>query len=221
MGKDETVRHECDISNAKVVSSMGIIPLSASERTDLLIDQEQIRQAVTSLLDAVGEDIEREGLSMTPSRIAALYSEMLSGIGRDPTEVLQTQFDQPNSGLVVFADLPFSSLCEHHMLPFIGTASVGYLPSGRVVGASKVARALDILSRRLQIQERLTQQLADALADTLLPKGVGVVLSAEHLCMSLRGVNKPGNRMVTSAYRGEFETSAEIRREFLSMRRGE
>lgn len=200
---------------------MGIIPLSASERTDLLIDQEQIRQAVTSLLDAVGEDIEREGLSMTPSRIAALYSEMLSGIGRDPTEVLQTQFDQPNSGLVVFADLPFSSLCEHHMLPFIGTASVGYLPSGRVVGASKVARALDILSRRLQIQERLTQQLADALADTLLPKGVGVVLSAEHLCMSLRGVNKPGNRMVTSAYRGEFETSAEIRREFLSMRRGE
>lgn len=221
MGKDETVRHECDNSNAKVVSSMGIIPLSASERTDLLIDQEQIRQAVTSLLDAVGEDIEREGLSMTPSRIAALYSEMLSGIGRDPTEVLQTQFDQPNSGLVVFADLPFSSLCEHHMLPFIGTASVGYLPSGRVVGASKVARALDILSRRLQIQERLTQQLADALADTLLPKGVGVVLSAEHLCMSLRGVNKPGNRMVTSAYRGEFETSAEIRREFLSMRRGE
>ena len=200
---------------------MGIIPLSASERTDLLIDQEQIRQAVTSLLDAVGEDIEREGLSMTPSRIATLYSEMLSGIGRDPTEVLQTQFDQPNSGLVVFADLPFSSLCEHHMLPFIGTASVGYLPSGRVVGASKVARALDILSRRLQIQERLTQQLADALADTLLPKGVGVVLSAEHLCMSLRGVNKPGNRMVTSAYRGEFETSAEIRREFLSMRRGE
>lgn len=200
---------------------MGIIPLSASERTDLLIDQEQIRQAVTSLLDAVGEDIEREGLSMTPSRIAALYSEMLSGIGRDPTEVLQTQFDQPNSGLVVFANLPFSSLCEHHMLPFIGTASVGYLPSGRVVGASKVARALDILSRRLQIQERLTQQLADALADTLLPKGVGVVLSAEHLCMSLRGVNKPGNRMVTSAYRGEFETSAEIRREFLSMRRGE
>lgn len=221
MEKDETVRYECDISNAKVVSSMGIIPLSASERTDLLIDQEQIRQAVTSLLDAVGEDIEREGLSMTPSRIAALYSEMLSGIGRDPTEVLQTQFDQPNSGLVVFADLPFSSLCEHHMLPFIGTASVGYLPSGRVVGASKVARALDILSRRLQIQERLTQQLADALADTLLPKGVGVVLSAEHLCMSLRGVNKPGNRMVTSAYRGEFETSAEIRREFLSMRRGE
>ena len=200
---------------------MGIIPMSASERTDLLIDQEQIRQAVTSLLDAVGEDIEREGLSMTPSRIAALYSEMLSGIGRDPTEVLQTQFDQPNSGLVVFANLPFSSLCEHHMLPFIGTASVGYLPSGRVVGASKVARALDILSRRLQIQERLTQQLADALADTLLPKGVGVVLSAEHLCMSLRGVNKPGNRMVTSAYRGEFETSAEIRREFLSMRRGE
>lgn len=152
--------------------------------------------------------------------MAALYSEMLSGIGRDPAEVLQTQFDQPDAGLVVFANLPFSSLCEHHMLPFIGTALVGYLPSDRVVGASKVARALDILSRRLQIQERLTQQLADALADTLQPKGVGVVLSAEHLCMSLRGVSKPGNRMVTSAYRGEFETSAETRREFLSMRGG-
>lgn len=120
----------------------------------------------------------------------------------------------------MFANLPFSSLCEHHMLPFVGTALVGYLPSDRVVGASKVARALDILSSRLQIQERLTQQLADALADTLQPKGVGVVLSAEHLCMSLRGVSKPGNRMVTSAYRGEFESSAETRREFLSMRGG-
>lgn len=200
---------------------MGTLPLSAPERTDLLIDQEQIRQAVISLLDAVGEDTERDGLSKTPDRVAALYSEMLSGIDRDPTEVLQTQFDQPNSGLVVFADLPFSSLCEHHMLPFIGVASIGYLPSGRVVGASKVARALDILSRRLQIQERLTQQLADALADALLPKGVGVVLSAEHLCMSLRGVNKPGNRMITSAYRGEFQTRAEVRREFLAMRKGE
>ena len=185
-----------------------------------MIDQEQIRQAVTSLLGAVGEDVEREGLSRTPSRVAALYSEMLSGIGRDPAEVLQTQFDQPEAGLVVFANLPFSSLCEHHMLPFVGTALVGYLPSDRVVGASKVARALDILSSRLQIQERLTQQLADALADTLQPKGVGVVLSAEHLCMSLRGVSKPGNRMVTSAYRGEFESSAETRREFLSMRGG-
>ncbi len=185
-----------------------------TERTAYLIDQEQIHDAVVSILDAIGEDIEREGLVQTPRRVADLYLELFSGIGRDPSDVLATTFEGTDAGLVTFANLPFFSICEHHLLPFIGTASVGYLPDGRVVGASKIPRALDILARRPQMQERLTAQLADALVDSLRPKGVGVVLRAEHMCMSLRGVKNPGVRMVTSAYRGEFETNADLRREF-------
>ena len=186
-----------------------------------MIDQEQIRQAVASILDALGEDIQREGLSETPRRVAELYGELFSGLTRDPVEVLRTTFDGTDAGLVAFGNLPFFSMCEHHLLPFIGTASVGYLPDGRVTGASKVARALDILARRPQMQERLTAQLADALADSIRPKGVGVILGAEHLCMSLRGAKKPGTRMMTSAYRGEFETNSDLRQEFRSMTRSD
>ena len=193
--------------------------MSLTERTSLLIDQEQIRHAVASILDALGEDIEREGLAQTPGRVSELYSELFSGLDRDPIEVLKTTFDGTEAGLVAFAGIPFFSMCEHHLLPFIGTASVGYLPDGRVVGASKVGRALDILARRPQMQERLTVQLADALVDSIRPKGVGVILGAEHLCMSLRGVKKPGIQMVTSAYRGEFETNSDLRQEFRSMTR--
>lgn len=186
-----------------------------------MIDQEQIRHAVASILDALGEDIEREGLAQTPRRVAELYQELFSGLSHDPSEALETTFDGMDAGLVAFGSLPFFSVCEHHLLPFIGTASVGYLPDGRVAGASKVARALDILARRPQMQERLTGQLADALVDGIRPKGVGVILGAEHLCMSLRGVKKPGTRMVTSAYRGEFETNAGLRQEFRSMTRSD
>ena len=186
-----------------------------------MIDQEQIRQAVASILDALGEDIEREGLVETPRRIAELYAELFSGLAHDPSEVLGTTFDGTDAGLVAFGNLPFFSMCEHHLLPFIGTASVGYLPRGRVVGASKVARALDILARRPQMQERLTAQFADTLVDSIRPKGVGVILEAEHLCMSLRGVKKPGTRMITSAYRGELETTADLRQEFRSMVRSD
>ena len=195
--------------------------MSLPERTALLIDQEQIRAAVASILDAVGEDIEREGLDQTPQRVAELYSDLFSGLARDPGEVLETTFEGTYAGLVAFGSIPFFSICEHHLLPFIGTASVGYLPDGRVVGASKIARALEILARRPQMQERLTAQLADALVDSIRPKGAGVILDAEHLCMSLRGVKKPGTRMVTSAYRGEFKTDTDIRREFRSMVRSD
>ena len=176
---------------------------------------------MASILDALGEDIEREGLAQTPKRVAELYSELFSGLERDPSEVLETTFDGTDAGLVAFAGIPFFSMCEHHLLPFIGTASVGYLPNGRVVGASKVARALDVLARRPQMQERLTVQLADALVDSIRPMGVGVMLGAEHLCMSLRGVKKPGTQMVTSAYRGEFETSFDLREEFRSIARSD
>jgi GTP cyclohydrolase I len=186
-----------------------------------LIDQEQIRLAVASILDALGEDIEREGLAETPRRVAELYGDLFSGLSRDASEALETTFDGTDVGLVAFGNLPFFSMCEHHLLPFIGTASVGYLPDGRVAGASKVARALDILARRPQMQERLTVQLADALVDSIRPKGVGVILGAEHLCMSLRGVKKPGTRMMTSAYRGEFKTNPDLRQEFRSMTRGD
>jgi GTP cyclohydrolase I len=182
-----------------------------------LIDQDQIRDAVSSILNAIGEDTDRDGLAETPRRVAELYSEFFSGLGQDPSQVLKTGFDEGHTGLVAFDNLQFFSICEHHLLPFIGTASAGYLPEGRVIGASKIAKALDILARRPQMQERLTTQLADAIADTLEPKGVGVMLSAEHLCMSLRGVKKPGNKMITSAYRGEFETNDGLRREFWSM----
>ena len=176
---------------------------------------------MASIIGAIGEDIGREGLAETPRRVAELYAELFSGLTRDPYEVLRTTFDGTGAGLVAFSNLPFFSVCEHHLLPFIGTASVGYLPDGRVVGASKVARAIDVLARRPQMQERLTVQLADALVDSLRPRGTGVVLEAEHLCMSLRGVKKPGARMVTSAYRGEFETNADLRQEFRSMARSD
>ncbi len=186
-----------------------------------MIDQEQIRGAVFSILDAVGEDPEREGLAHTPRRVAELYADLFSGLERDPSEVLETTFDGTDAGLVAFANLPFFSTCEHHLLPFIGTASVGYLPDGRVVGASKVGRALDILARRPQMQERLTVQLADALVGVVRPKGVGVVLEAEHLCMSLRGVKKPGTKMITSALRGAFENDLSLREEFRTMTRSD
>lgn len=186
-----------------------------------MIDQEQIREAVVSILDAVDEDPEREGLAHTPRRVAELYADLFSGLERDPSEVLETTFDGTDAGIVAFANLPFFSMCEHHLLPFIGTAPVGYLPDGRVVGASKVGRALDILARRPQMQERLTVQLADALVDVVRPRGVGVVLEAEHLCMSLRGVKKPGTRMITSAHRGAFENDLGLREEFRAMTRSE
>ncbi len=195
--------------------------LSPTERTAPLIDQEQIRESVVSILDAVGEDPQREGLVHTPRRVAELYSELFSGLERDPSEVLETTFDGTDAGLVAFANLPFFSMCEHHLLPFIGAASVGYLPNGRVVGASKIGRSLDILARRPQMQERLTVQLADSLVDVVRPKGVGVVLEAEHLCMSLRGVKKPGTKMITTAYRGVFETDHGLREEFRAMTRSD
>ena len=195
--------------------------MSPIERTAPLIDQEQIREAVGSILDAIGEDPEREGLARTPRRVAELYSDLFSGLERDPSEVLETTFDGTDAGLVAFANLPFFSMCEHHLLPFIGTASIGYLPDGRVVGASKIGRALDILARRPQMQERLTVQVADAIVDTVQPKGVGVVLGAEHLCMSLRGVKKPGTKMITSAYRGALETDLALREEFRAMTRSD
>ncbi len=184
-----------------------------------MIDTKKIERAAASIIEAIGEDPRREGLVDTPRRIAAMYVEFLDSGDQEPSEVLATGFEEGHGEMVVLKDIPFYSICEHHFLPFYGTAAVGYLPNGRVVGVSKLARALDILARRLQLQERLTTQLADAIEEALRPEGVGVIISAEHMCMSLRGVKKLGSRLVTSASRGLIRTEEATRREFDRMLR--
>jgi GTP cyclohydrolase I len=184
-----------------------------------LFDKDKIERAAASIIEAIGEDPLREGLADTPRRVASMYAEFFSGLGQDPARVLATGFEEGHREMVVLKDIPFTSICEHHFLPFSGTADIGYVPNGRVVGASKLARVLDILARRPQIQERLTSQVADTIVDSLSAKGVGVVISAEHMCMSLRGVKKPGSRLVTRASRGSISTEEETRREFDRMLR--
>ena len=182
-----------------------------------MFDQEKIKEAMASILEAIGDDPSREGLQDTPRRVAEMYQEFFSGLDEDPAEALATSFDEGHHELVVLKDIPFQSICEHHFLPFYGTAHIGYIPKGRVVGASKLARALDILARRPQIQERLTDQLVDVIYKTIQPDGVSAVLSAEHMCMSIRGVKKPGSKIVTSASRGSLRTVAAAKQEFLAM----
>lgn len=184
-----------------------------------MFDLQKIQEAASSIIEAIGEDPNREGLQGTPRRIAAMYEELFAGMGQDPAEELATGFEEAHTEMVVLRDIPFASVCEHHFLPFFGTADIGYVPNGRVVGASKLARALDALARRPQVQERLTKQLADCIMDTLKPEGVGVVISAEHLCISLRGAGKLGSRLVTRASRGSIMTRDATRSEFESMLR--
>jgi GTP cyclohydrolase I len=179
-------------------------------------DSEAIEGAVVQLLRAVGEDPEREGLVGTPRRIAEMYQEILQGMHQDPREVLAVGFEENHQEMVIVRDIPFHSLCEHHMLPFHGTFHVGYIPRGRVVGISKLARVVDIYSRRLQLQERLTSQIADVLMEELKPEGVAVVGMGEHLCMTMRGVRKPGSKVVTSANRGLFRDREATRLEFFA-----
>lgn len=184
------------------------------------VEYQRIEAAVREIIAAIGEDPEREGLVETPRRIAEMYGELFSGIHEDPRDVLAKGFDESHKEMVVLKDVPFYSLCEHHFLPFHGKAHVGYVPEGRVVGVSKLARAVDILARRPQLQERLTSQVADAIMDGLRPDGVAVVIEAEHLCMTMRGVQKPGAVMITSAIRGGFRRRGVTRSEFLSLVRG-
>ena len=182
-----------------------------------MIDTERIEKAAAEIVEALGDDPSREGLANTPRRIARMYSEFFSGLGQDPAEPLSTGFDESHREMVVLRDIPFFSICEHHFLPFRGHADIGYVPAGRIVGASKLARSLDILARRPQLQERLTDQLADTVVEALAAEGVAIVLRAEHQCMSLRGVEKPGGSIVTSATRGTMKTDAAVRQEFFAM----
>jgi GTP cyclohydrolase I len=180
-------------------------------------DTARLRKAVREIIQAVGEDPNREGLLETPRRVADMYAEVFSGLSQDPADVLRVGFEEGHQELVLVKDIPFYSMCEHHFLPFHGVAHVGYIPNGRVVGLSKLARALEILARRPQLQERLTSQLADVIMSTLEPAGVAVVVSAEHLCLSMRGVRKPGSKTATSAMRGVFRREAATRAEFMSL----
>ncbi len=181
------------------------------------IDVERIRKAAQEILLAVGEDVEREGLRKTPERVARMYAELLGGTYEDPNVHLQSVFTEKYDEIVLLRDIPFYSVCEHHLLPFIGKAHVAYLPTGKVLGVSKIARIVDSFAHRLQAQERLTGQIADFLMQNLRPLGVAVVLQASHSCMTIRGIRKPGSEMVTSALRGIFKKDARSRAEVLHL----
>lgn len=185
----------------------------------MAVDQERAVRAVRELLLAIGEDPDREGLRDTPKRVAQMYAETAAGFDLDPADVLSVQFDEDHQEMVLMRDTPFYSLCEHHLLPFFGTAHVAYIPRGKVVGISKLARAVDVFAKRPQVQERLTSQIADAVMEVVQPEGVAVVLRAEHLCMAMRGVRKPGSSIVTSALRGVFVANGPTRAEALSLLR--
>jgi GTP cyclohydrolase I len=180
-------------------------------------DLEAVERTTREMLHAIGEDPDREGLRETPRRIAAMYQELFDGLNQDPVAVLSVGFEEGHDEMVILRQIPFYSMCEHHFLPFHGEAHVGYLPEGRIVGLSKIARALEIFARRPQLQERLTTQLASCIEEVLDARGVGVVIEAEHTCMTARGIRKPGATMVTSAMRGLFRSDVNTRQEFLGL----
>ena len=183
-----------------------------------MVDRERIEKAVNTIIEAIGEDRTREGLIETPRRIAEMYAELFEGLSQDPREVLQVTFEaEKHQEMVILKGIPFYSMCEHHFLPFHGVAHIGYIPDGPIVGISKLARAVEILARRPQLQERLTGQIADVIMDTLQAQGVGVIVEAEHLCMTMRGIRKPGSVVVTSANRGLFRRRMATRQEFLTL----
>jgi GTP cyclohydrolase IA len=180
-------------------------------------DSAAVERAVLDLLKALGEDPEREGLAETPRRVAEMFREVLGGLHEDPSSLLDVTLDERHEEMIVLRDITFHSLCEHHLLPFSGVVHVAYIPRGRVVGISRLARLVDCLARRLQLQERLTSQIADLIEERLRPRGVAVVVKAEHLCMTMRGIKKPGSWVVTSATRGGFRDRQATRMEFLAL----
>jgi GTP cyclohydrolase I len=181
------------------------------------IDQQRIQAAVREILLAVGEDPDREGLRETPERVARMYAELFSGLHRDAREVLRKTFTQKYDEMVLVKDIGFASICEHHLLPFLGKAHIAYLPNGKIVGLSKLARAVEMLARRPQVQERMTEELADLIMEELDPRGVGVVVEASHTCMTIRGVRNPGSLCTTSAMRGAFQTNQSTRAELMAL----
>ncbi len=184
-----------------------------------MIDEPRIKKAVSEIIKAIGEDPDREGIKDTPQRVAEMYSELFQGMDKDPKQDLEVEFELGHQEMVVLKDIPFYSMCEHHLLPFFGVAHVGYIPNseGRIVGVSKLARVVETIARRPQVQERMTTEIADAIFQGLNAKAAGVVIQAEHMCMIMRGIKKPGSNVITSALRGTFRSNAAQRAEFLSL----
>lgn len=190
---------------------------------EVKVDKEKIKQGVRLILEGIGEDLEREGLRDTPERVAKMYEEILAGMSIEPESVIQAMFTEQHDEMILVKDIPLYSICEHHLMPFLGKAHVAYIPGpqGQITGISKLARVVDVLSKRLQVQERLTTTIADTLVKALRPRGVLVVIEAEHLCMSMRGVKKPGSITITSAVRGTFHTNPASRAEAMALIRSE
>ena len=180
-----------------------------------MVDQKKIEDAVRLLLEGVGEDVSREGLADTPARIARMYGEILGGMGEDAAAPLSRRFSVDSNEIVMEKDIVFYSMCEHHLMPFYGKAHIAYIPDGYVVGLSKLARTVEVFARRLQIQERLTAQVADAIMEELRPQGVMVMMEAEHMCMTMRGVRKPGSKTITVVARGIFEEPISLQNQFM------
>ncbi len=187
-----------------------------------MFDEARIRAAVASMIEAIGEDPKREGLVDTPRRVAEMYAELFMGLNVDPRKELTVGYEEGHREMVIVRDIPFYSMCEHHLLPFYGTAHIGYIPNanGRVVGLSKLARVVETIASRPQVQERMTTEIADVIMDGLKPDGVAVVIHAEHMCMIMRGVKKAGSAIITSALRGTFRSKVETRTEFFSLLQG-
>jgi len=187
-----------------------------------MLDEAKIKRAVTDIIEAIGEDPGREGLRKTPARVAEMYAELFAGLKKDPKDDLDVGFELGHREMVVLKDIPFYSMCEHHLLPFYGVAHVGYIPNieGRIIGISKLARVVETIARRPQVQERMTTEIADAIDEGIKPAGVAVVIHAQHLCMIMRGIEKPGSNVITSALRGAFRTRPASRAEFFSLVQG-
>lgn len=204
--------HEMDGGGVQIATALSGRPT---------VDQPRIEAAVREILIAIGENPDRDGLLDTPARVARAYSEIFGGLSQDPAEHLSRVFEQESDGPVVLRGIPFTSMCEHHLLPFVGTVDVAYLPSGgKVVGLSKLARTVEVFARRPQVQERLTGQIAQAIEENLRPAGVAVVVRSAHMCMSIRGVGKSGSEMVTTAMRGVYQTDVAQRREIMALMKG-
>jgi len=191
--------------------------MPTAEPPGTIPDLGRIQQAVREILLAVGEDPDREGLRDTPARVARMYAELFSGVGVDPRRLLRKCFIQKYDEIVLVRDISFESVCEHHLLPFLGRAHVAYFPNGRIVGLSKLARVVEVVSRRPQVQERMTEEIADLLMQELDAKGVAVILEASHTCMTIRGVRKPGSICTTSAMRGVFKSNMSSRAELMAL----
>jgi GTP cyclohydrolase I len=210
---------EQDIDDDNGCAGSGATPGVLTRNGSVLaaVDFPRIERAVREILIAVGEDPDREGLLETPARVARMYAEMFSGLAQDPRQHTQKFFSEQYDEVVLVRDISFCSMCEHHLLPFIGTAHVAYIPNGKVIGLSKIARVVEVISRRPQVQERMTEDIANLLEGELDARGVAVVIEASHSCMTIRGVKKPGSSMVTSAMKGVFRSNVSSRAEVMNL----